>query len=51
MIEISGRPIGADHPPFVITEMSGNHKQCLEWALEIVYAAAMAGAHTIKLQT
>lgn len=50
-IHLAGRPIGPEHPPFVIAEMSGNHNQSLDRALEIVEAAALAGAHAIKLQT
>ena len=50
-IEIASRPIGAAHPPFVIAEMSGNHNQSLQRALDIVEAAAQAGAHAVKLQT
>ena len=37
--------------PFIIAEMSGNHNQSLERALEIVEAAAKAGAHGLKIQT
>lgn len=49
--KIADRPIGRGHPPFVIAEMSGNHNQSLERALEIVEAAAATGAHALKLQT
>jgi pseudaminic acid synthase len=38
-------------PPLIIAEMSGNHNQSLERALEIVEAAAKSGAHAIKIQT
>jgi pseudaminic acid synthase len=48
---IGQRPIGRSHPPFVIAEMSGNHNQSLDRALQIVDAAAAAGAHAIKIQT
>ena len=50
-IMIGTRPVGMDHPPFIIAEMSGNHNQSLDRALAIVDAAAEAGAHALKLQT
>lgn len=43
--------IGDDQKPFIIAEMSGNHNQSLDKALEIVDAAAEAGAHGLKIQT
>lgn len=49
--QIGGRHVGSDHPPFVIAEMSGNHNQSLKRALDIIEAAAKAGAHAVKLQT
>ncbi|APC05334.1 pseudaminic acid synthase [Polynucleobacter asymbioticus] len=48
---IGERMIGPDTAPFIIAEMSGNHNQSLVRALELVDAAANAGAHALKLQT
>ena len=50
-ISIAGRLIGQGYPPFIIAEMSGNHNQSLERALEIVEIAAKTGAHALKIQT
>jgi len=49
--KIASIPIGEKHPPFIIAEMSGNHNQSIDKALQIVDAAAESGAHAIKLQT
>ena len=51
MVQIGNKKIGIDHKPFIIAEMSGNHNQSLERALEILEAAAGTGAHALKLQT
>jgi len=50
-ITIANRHIGVAHPPFVIAEMSGNHNRSLERAFELVDAAAVCGAHALKIQT
>ena len=49
--KIGNRNIGPDHAPFIIAEMSGNHNGDIKRALELVKAAADAGAHALKLQT
>lgn len=43
--------IGRGNRPFIIAEMSGNHNQSLQRALDIVGAAAATGAHALKIQT
>lgn len=50
-MDINSKFIGLRQPPFLIAEMSGNHNQSLERALEIVEAAAKTGAHALKIQT
>ncbi|MGI0492180.1 pseudaminic acid synthase [Alkalinema pantanalense CENA528] len=50
-IWLGSREIGSHTAPFIIAEMSGNHNQSLDRALELVEAAAKSGAHALKLQT
>lgn len=50
-IIVSNRIIGVKSEPFIIAEMSGNHNQSLDRALEIVEAAAKSGVHALKIQT
>lgn len=50
-IVIDGRRIGPEEPPYVLAELSANHAGALSRALEIVEAAAEAGADGVKLQT
>lgn len=48
---IAGRPVGSDHPPYVIAEMSANHNGRLDTALQIIEAAKASGADAVKIQT
>ena len=50
-IRIGNRLLGEDAPTYMVAEMSANHNQDYHRALEIVHAAAEAGADALKLQT
>lgn len=49
--EIDGIKIGEGQKTFVIAEISANHKQDFNIAVEIIKAAKEAGADAVKLQT
>lgn len=50
-IEIAGRRVAEDQPPYIIAELSANHNGKLETALKIIEEAQKSGADAIKLQT
>ena len=43
--------ISAEHPPYVIAEVSANHNGSIERAFETIKAGANAGVDAIKIQT
>jgi N-acetylneuraminate synthase len=48
---IAGRAIGPGHPVYIIAELSANHGHDEQVAVDLVRAAAAAGADAVKLQT
>ncbi len=50
-VKIAKRAIGSFHPPYVIAEMSGNHKGDIGRAIRLIDAAADAGADAVKMQS
>jgi sialic acid synthase SpsE len=49
-IEIVGRKIGPDYPPFVMAEVGINHEGDVDKAIQLVDAAVTAGAEVVKFQ-
>lgn len=49
--KIGNRTISPTSPAFIVAEISGNHNQDYNRAIEIIHAAAEAGVDAVKLQT
>ena len=50
-LEINGRRIGPGHAVYIIAELSANHGQRFERAVEAIRVAKSCGADAVKLQT
>ena len=50
-IAIGGRSIGDGNPVYIIAELSANHNQDFNQAVQLIKAAKEAGADAVKLQT
>ena len=50
-MRLAVREIGSRCPVYIVAEVSANHGQDLDQAIEIVKAASNAGADAVKLQT
>ena len=51
MIQIGDKTIGEGHHSFIIAELSANHNQNINIAIDTIRAAKKCGADAIKLQT
>ena len=50
-LNIAGRQVGPDHPPYVIAELSANHNGDRAQAMRLIKAAKETGADAVKIQT
>lgn len=50
-MNIAGRPIGKEYPPYIIAEISANHNGSLDAALALIDEAKRCGADAVKIQT
>jgi N-acetylneuraminate synthase len=50
-VQVGNHKIGPGHPVYIVAELSANHNQSFDRAVEIIRAANKAGADAIKLQT
>lgn len=50
-IKIGSRVVGANHPTFIIAELSANHLRNYDLAVETIHKMKEAGADCVKMQT
>jgi len=50
-LNINERRIGVGYPTYIIAELSANHRQDFDQAVQLVRAAKETGADAVKLQT
>ncbi len=50
-IQINGRRVGSGYSTYVVAELSANHNQNFDQAVELIKVAKEAGADAVKLQT
>jgi pseudaminic acid synthase len=51
IVNINGRIIGDDYPPYIVAELSANHNGDLHNAIKLIEVAKDCGADAVKLQT
>jgi pseudaminic acid synthase len=51
VLEIQDTKIGSGEPVYIIAELSANHNQNFEKAVELIHAAKESGANAVKIQT
>lgn len=51
MIEIDSIPIGKNHKPYIIAELSANHGGSIDAAKEAIISAKKCGASAVKIQS
>ena len=49
--QISNKCVGTEHPPFIIAELSANHKGDIELVKKLMEVATDCGADAIKIQS
>jgi N-acetylneuraminate synthase len=50
VVQIAGRPVGEDHPCFVVAEIGINHNGDIDLAKRLISVAAAAGCDAVKFQ-